>query len=221
MRIIVVGCGQVGSTLAYQLYKQGHMVTVIDQNKSAFDHLPGDFQGQTIEGDAMTKNVLLRAQIEAADAVVAVTRSDSLNALVAYIAKTEYHVGNVVAANTDPRQRSIQESFGLSVVSSTSWGAHQFIELLSGTPLRAIHFDSDPYLTVYQLQVPESCQGRNLQEFLPDDKYTKLSFVRSNQQLPVSSVQFLETGDVIYLMADPAEIELLRSQLSSQQEQKE
>ena len=220
MRIIVVGCGQVGSALAYQLYKQGHVVTVIDQNKSAFDHLPGDFQGQTIEGDAMTKNVLLRAQIEDADAVVVVTRSDSLNALVAYIAKTEYHVGNVVASNTDPRQRSIQESFGLSVVSSTSWGAHQFIELLSGTPLRAIHFDSDPNLTVYQLQVPESCQGRNLQEFLPDDKYTKLSLVRSNQQMPVSSVQILETGDVIYLMADAAEIELLRSQLSSQQEQK-
>jgi trk system potassium uptake protein TrkA len=219
MRIIIVGCGQVGSALAYQLYKQGHAVTVIDQNKSAFDHLPGDFQGQTIEGDAMTKNVLLRAQIEDADAVVVVTRSDSLNALVAYIAKTEYHVGNVVAANTDPRQRSIQESFGLPVVSSTSWGAHQFIELLSGTPLRAIHFDSDPNLTVYQLQVPESCQGFAFQEFLPDDKYKTLSLVRSNQQLPVSSVQFLETGDMIYLMGDPADIESLRSQLGSQQEQ--
>jgi trk system potassium uptake protein TrkA len=220
MRIIVVGCGQVGSALAYQLYKQGHVVTVIDQNKSAFDHLPGDFQGQTIEGDAMTKNVLLRAQIEDADAVVVVTRSDSLNALVAYIAKTEYHVGNVVAANTDPRQRSIQESFGLPVVSSTSWGAHQFIELLSGTPLRAIHFDSDPNLIVYQLLVPESCQGFAFQEFLPEDKYKILSLMRSNQQLPVSSVQFLETGDMIYLMGDPADIESLRSQLGSQQEQK-
>ena len=40
------------------------------------------------------------------------------------------------------------------------------------------------------------------------------------EQLPVSSVQFLETGDLIYLMADPAEIESLRSQLGSQQEQK-
>lgn len=219
MRIIVVGCGQVGSALAYQLYKQGHVVTVIDQNKSAFDHLPGDFQGQTIEGDAMTKNVLLRAQIEDADAIVVVTRSDSLNALVAYIARTEFHVGNVVAANTDPRQRSIQESFGLPVVSSTSWGAHQFIELLSGTPLRAIHFDGDPNLTVYQLQVPEIWQGRNLKELLPEDKYKTLSLMRVNQQLPVSNVQFLETGDMIYVMADPAEIESLRSQLSSQQEQ--
>ena len=41
MRIIVVGCGQVGSALAYQLYKQGHLVTVIEQNEAAFDHLPG------------------------------------------------------------------------------------------------------------------------------------------------------------------------------------
>jgi trk system potassium uptake protein len=219
MRIIIVGCGQVGSALSYQLYKQGHVVTVIDQNKSAFDHLPGDFQGQTIEGDVMTKNVLLRAQIEDADAVVVVTRSDSLNALVAYIAKTEYHIANVVAANTDPRQRSIQELFGLPVVSSTSWGAHQFIELLSGTPLRAIHFDSDPNLIVYQLQVPEIWQGRALQDLLPEEKCKTLSLTRANRQLPVSSAQLLETGDLIYLIGDPAEIESLRSQLGSSQEQ--
>jgi NhaP-type Na+/H+ and K+/H+ antiporter len=107
----------------------------------------------------------------------------------------------------------------LPIVGSTSWGAQQFIEILSDAPLRAIHFDSDPNLIVYQLKVPESCQGRALQEFLPNDKYKTLSLVRNNQQLPISSVQFLETGDEIYLMADPAEIESLRSQLGSQQEQ--
>ncbi len=219
MRIIVVGCGQVGSVLAYQLYKQGHLVTVIDQNVSAFDNLPVDFQGQTIEGDVMAKNVLHRAQVEDADAIAVVTRSDSLNALVAYIAKTEYQVANVVAANTDPRQRSIQESFNLPIVGSTSWGAQQFTEILSDAPLRAIHFDSDPNLIVYQLQVPESCQGRLLQEFLPADKYKTLSLVRANQQMPVASVQSLEAGDLIYLVADPAQIEALRSQLGSLQEQ--
>ena len=219
MRIIIVGCGQVGSALAYQLYRQGHVVTVIDQKKSAFDYLPSDFQGQTIEGDVMTKNVLLRAQIEDADAVLVVTRSDSLNALVAYIAKTEYHVGTVVAANTDPRQRSIQESFNIPIVSSTSWGAHQFIELITGTPLRAIHFDSDPTLIVYQLQVPEIWQGRALQELLPEEKYKTISLTRANRQLPSSRAQLLETGDLIYLTGDPTEIESLRSQLVSPQEQ--
>lgn len=218
MRIIVVGCGQVGSALAYQLYKEGHLVTVIDQNVAAFDHLPVDFQGQTIEGDGMAKNVLHRAQIEDADAIAVTTNSDSLNALVAYLAKTEFHVAKVVAANTDPRQRPIQEAFGISIAGSASWGAQQFIELLSGMPLRAIHFGSDPNLVVYQLQVPASWQGRTLQELLPEDRIKTLSLTRAGQPLPVSGAQFLEAEDLIYLMAEPAEIESLRGLLGLQQE---
>jgi trk system potassium uptake protein TrkA len=218
MRIIVVGCGQIGSALAYNLYKQGHLVTVIEQNVAAFDHLPGDFQGQTIEGDVLTKNVLYRAQIEDADAIAVVTHSDSLNALVAYVAKTEYQVARVVAGNTDPCQRPIQEAFGISVVGSASWGAQQFIELLLDMPLRAIHIGSDPNLIVYQLQVPANWQGRALQEILPAERSNILSLTRAGRPLPVSSTQLLEIGDMIYLMADPAEIETLRSQLGLQQE---
>ena len=219
MRIIVVGCGKVGSSLAYQFFKQGHLVTVIEQNEAAFDHLPIDFQGQTIEGDVLAQNVLHRAQIEDADAIAVVTHSDSLNALVAYIAKTEYHVAKVIAANNDPRQRPIQEAFGISVVGSASWGEQQFIELFSDTPLRAIRFDSDPNLVIYQLQVPASWQGRALDELLPGDRNKILSLTRSGKSLPVSSMQPLEAGDLIYLMADPAEIETLKSRLSNQQGQ--
>ena len=40
MRVVIVGCGQVGSALAYQFYTKGHQVTVIDQDQSAFDNLP-------------------------------------------------------------------------------------------------------------------------------------------------------------------------------------
>jgi trk system potassium uptake protein TrkA len=219
MRIIVVGCGQVGSALAYQFYKQGHLVTVIEQNEAAFDHLPTDFQGDLIEGDVLVLKVLHRAQIENADAVVVITNSDSLNALVAYIAKTEYHVAKVIAANNDPRQRTIQEALGISVIGSAGWGVQQVIELISDTPLRAIHFDSDPNLVVYQLQVPASCQGLTVQKLLPEDRGKILSLTRAGRPLPVSVGQVLETGDLIYLMGDPAEIESLRSQLDLQQEQ--
>ena len=51
MNVIVVGCGRVGAALAYQLHKKGHQVTVIDQGDSAFDNLPPDFNGRTVEGE--------------------------------------------------------------------------------------------------------------------------------------------------------------------------
>lgn len=218
MRVIVVGCGRVGSALAYQLNKMEHQVTVIDQDKSAFDNLPADFHGRTIEGDVLARNVLHRAEIENADALAAVTSSDSLNALIAYIARTEYQVSRVVARNCDPRQRPLQEAFGIPVVGSATWGAQRIIRLLSDAPLRPIFFDGNANLAIYQLEVPEAWRGHSLQELLPEDGSKTLALTRAGQPLPVSQPQSLETGDLIYLSADPEEIEALRRRLGFRQE---
>lgn len=221
MRVIVVGCGRVGSALAIQLYKKEHQVTVIDQDVSAFDNLPVDFHGRTIEGDVLSRNVLHRAEIEDADALAAVTTSDSLNALIAHIARTEYQVPRVVARNYDPRQASLQEAFGIPVVGSAIWGAHRIEEYLSNAPLRAVFSDSNAKFAVYQLEVPEHWHRRSLQELLPENYSKTLALTRAGQPLPISGSLSLVTGDLIYLSADSEEIEILRRQLLLQQERLE
>ena len=218
MRVIVVGCGRVGSALAYQLDNIEHQVTVIDKDKSAFDNLPLDFHGRTIEGDVLTRNVLVRAEIEDAEALAAITGSDALNALVAHVARTEYGVSRVVARNCDPRQRPLQEAFGIPVVGSGTWGAQRIIRLLSDAPLRPVFLDGNANLAVYQLEVPENWHGCSLQELLTQDQCKVLSWTRAGQPLHVADMQSLETGDLIYLSADPEEIEVLRHRLDFQQE---
>ncbi len=218
MRVIVVGCGQLGSALAYQLYKIGHQVTVIDQDTSAFDNLSIDFHGRTIKGDALARNVLHRAEIEDADALAAVTSSDSLNVLIAHIARTEFQVSRVIARNYDPRQRPLQEAFGIPIVGSANWGAQRIIGLLSDAPLRAMLLDSKANLVIYQLEVPENWHGRSLQELLPEDRGKVLALRRASQPVPISDEQSLETGDLIYLSVDPEEIEALRRRLGLQPE---
>jgi trk system potassium uptake protein TrkA len=200
---VIVGCGRFGSALAYQLCKTGHRVTVIDQDPSAFDHLPVDFQGRTIEGDVLARDVLHRAQIEEADALAAFTNSDTLNALVAHVARTEYQVSKVVAGNANPRQRPLQEAFGIPVVGAASWGAQRVVELISDAPLRAIPLDGNTKVAIYQLEVPESWRGHALQELLPEDRIQPLALARAGQPLPVSGAQTLDTGDLIYLSAGP------------------
>ena len=218
MRVIVVGSGQVGSALAYQLYKKGHQVTVIDQYVSTFDNLPIDFQGRIIEGDVLARNVLHRAEVETADALAAVTGSDTLNALVAHVARTEFQVSRVVARNCDPRKLPLQDAFGITVVGSASWGMQHIEELLSDAPLRAVFVDRNAIFTIYQLEVPKNWHGRTLQELVPEDRSRIMALTRAGQPLLVSSKQSLETGDVIYLSADPEDIEALRRRLSFQEE---
>ena len=131
MRIIVVGCGQVGSKLAQRLFKLGHEIVVIDRNEKAFDNLSDDFRGRTVNGDVLTRKVLHRAEVKDADALFALTGFDPLNALIAYIAQSEYSVMKVAARNNDPRHLSLQESLGVPVITTPIWITDSPADLLA------------------------------------------------------------------------------------------
>ena len=62
MKVIVVGCGRVGSALAYQLHREGHQLTVSDQDSAAFDRLPLDFLTPSTTG-AIDGRHVLREQV--------------------------------------------------------------------------------------------------------------------------------------------------------------
>jgi trk system potassium uptake protein len=134
MNIIVIGCGRVGAEVAYGLFRKGHKVTVIDRDTSAFRNLPEDFRGLTLRGDVLTQDVLLRAGIEQAQALAAVTPSDSVNTVLGHVARVVYKVPNVVVRNYDPRKRALHDAFGLQVISPVSLGASRIEEILSEPP---------------------------------------------------------------------------------------
>jgi trk system potassium uptake protein TrkA len=130
MYVIVVGCGRVGSELAYRLFSAGHEVSVVDEVSEAFMKLPPGFRGRTVLGEVLAREVLRRADIERADAVAAVTSSDTLNAVVGHAARKIYRVSKVVVRNYDPRFLAIHKAFGHDAVSSTVWGAERLQELI-------------------------------------------------------------------------------------------
>jgi trk system potassium uptake protein len=220
MKVIVVGCGQVGATLAYQLYKMGHQVVVIDQNENAFDHLPDDFQGRTINGDVLSRTVLRRAEVKSAGALFALTDSDPLNALIAHIARSEYSVPTVAARNNDPRQLPLQEAFGITVIGTPGWQADSVVDLLSGEAVQAIYLNHNADLVIYKLEVPIKWAGHNLDELIPDGQGEILKWARNGGDLPAQEPHILVAGDQIYLRADAEVIEAMRNQLDSFQEQK-
>lgn len=220
MNVIVVGCGRVGSALAYQLYKKGHQVTVVDRETSSFNNLPPDFSGRMEEGDVLSRDVLHRAGIEQADALATVTSSDSINAVVAHVARTVYDVPNVVVRNYDARWRPLQEAFGLQVVSPASWGAQRMEELLFGAPLQvqAVFSAGNAEVEIYELAVPEKWHGRSLQELLPEGQCLTVALTRAGRAMLPSCDLRLEVGDVIYLSATLGGIEALRRRLALGQE---
>lgn len=104
MRVVIAGCGRVGSDLALSLSDSGHDVSVVDTNTEAFRQLGSAFNGTTHEGPAYDIRVLREAGIELADAYAAVTNDDNVNLMSVQVANQVFGVPKTVARLDDPRR---------------------------------------------------------------------------------------------------------------------
>ena len=213
MFFIIVGCGRVGSELAYDLYKRGHQVTVIDHVGSSFQHLDPDYRGRTIEAEVLEEGVLVRAGIEQADGLAAVTNSDSVNAVVCHVARAIFHVPHVVTRNYDPRWRPVHEALGLEVVSSTAWGAQRIGELLENPSLRAVFSAGNGEVELYELVVTEAWTGRALGELVAGAEGVAVAHTRAGRAALPAGEARLEAGDVIHVSATLGGVKALRARL--------
>lgn len=213
MKVIVIGCGRLGAELAYNLFKRGHEVSVIDIIPASFNNLPADFQGRLNEGEALSQDVLHRAGVEKADAVAAVTNSDALNAVVAYVAKTVYKVPNVLARNYDPHTREIFESFGLQTVSSTIWGAQRMEELIFHSDVRTVFSAGNGEVELYEVVVSEPWNGKTFNDLIDCEDCLPVSLTRAGRAIIPSRQTTLQTGDLALISATFEGIESLRRRL--------
>ena len=125
MRVIIMGCGRVGSELSRELLDAGHEVVVIDKNAEAFFRYPPGDGAQTVVGLGFDRDVLEEAGIQQADAFVAVSSGDNSNIVSARVALENYHVPKVVARIYDPRRADIYERLNIPTVATTTWGVKQ------------------------------------------------------------------------------------------------
>ena len=209
MFLIIVGCGRVGSELAYRLYQGGHQVTVIDQVGTSFEHLHPEYRGRTVTGEVLGEDVLKRAGIEQADGLAAVTNSDAVNGVVGYVARTIFDVSNVVVRNYDPRFRELHEAFGLQTVASTAWGAQRIEELFHQVQGRTVFSAGNGEVEVYELRVPEEWSGRPLRDLLPAEGCLPVAVTRAGRAALPGPEARLEEGDVVHVSATLAGIEAM------------
>ena len=94
LQIIIVGCGKVGTTLIEQLAKEGHDITIIDQNGDIVLAMRSLYDGMGVVGNGASYGVQMEAGIENTDLIIAVTDSDELNLLCCTVAR---RVGNCAA----------------------------------------------------------------------------------------------------------------------------
>lgn len=120
LNIIIVGCGKVGTTLVERLSKEGHDITIIDQNSAKIQEIANLYDVMGLVGNGASYSVQMEAGIEKADLIIAVTDSDELNLLCCTVAK---QVGDDCAAIARVRTPDyskevgyLREKLGLTMV---------------------------------------------------------------------------------------------------------
>ncbi len=123
MRVIIMGCGRVGSAVAGRVAASDHEVTVLDTDPYSFRRLPSGFPGQSLVGDGTRHRHLEEAGIRDAHAFLALTQGDNRNILASQIAKHIYRIPTVVTRVYDPYRAEIFGRLGLVTFSPTNVGA--------------------------------------------------------------------------------------------------
>ncbi|MBQ4150907.1 MAG: Trk system potassium transporter TrkA [Clostridia bacterium] len=100
LNVIIVGCGNIGTTLAERLSAEGHYITMIDKDAQAIQEVSDAYDVMGIVGNGSSYHMLLEAGIEKADLIIAVTDSDELNLLCCTVAKKVGHCAAIARVRT-------------------------------------------------------------------------------------------------------------------------
>ena len=213
MKVIIMGCGRVGSQVSWLLARQGHEVIVIDHDANALSKLGTDFKGRVVRGVGFDKKVLIEAGVETAEGFVSASSSDNANIVAARIARNIFHVPRVVARLYDPVRAEIYQRLGLTTISSTAWGAERIVEVVTHNDLDVLNVFSDGGTTMVRVEAPARLNGHRVSQMNIPGEVSVTAITRNDHTfIPVSGTEF-QDGDIVYLAVIPSAMDRLEEML--------
>ncbi len=212
MRVIIMGCGRVGSSLSHTLLAGSHQVTVIDKKPAAFVKYPPGDGATEIVGLGFDRDVLESAGIKETDAFVAVSSGDNSNIVSARVALEHYHVPKVVARIYDPRRAEIYQRLNIPTVATTTWGVKQ-IELMLLHDRHEVResFGGGDLLRV-RVPITGTLAGRPAESFNVEGKILVSGVSRGGKGFIPTATSTLQEGDFLIAMIDKDAMDLLDEQ---------
>jgi trk system potassium uptake protein TrkA len=119
VKVIIVGTGRVGASIAQRLASRQCDLTLIDSDPDSFVRLGDSFPADMLVGHALDSELIERAGVAEANAFIACTDDDNTNIVIAQIARRRYGVESVVVRVFDPDKAEFFSKKGLRIVCPT------------------------------------------------------------------------------------------------------
>lgn len=210
MKIVIIGAGKIGVTLADQLLREGHEITVVDESKDALDAV-GTMDVLAVQGNGIAQETQEEAGIPDADLAIAVMSTDEQNLLACLIAK-KLGVGSTIARVRNPEYSSgirlVKDDLGLSMALNPELASAAEIARILRAP-SAIKIDtfSRGRVELHKVRLPENSplDGMKLAELGRMQSGVLICAVeRGDSDVFIPSGTFeLKAGDRINFIAKP------------------
>jgi len=225
MNILILGAGQVGSNVAYQLAREeANQVTIVDIDAVALRELQDRLDVRTVIGHAAYPDVLERAGAAQADMVIALTNSDELNMVVCQIAYTLFNTPTKIARIRAPEYINApnlfqRENMPVDVCISPEQLVTDNIEQLVRFPgaFQVLEF-ADGKVRLVGVRAREGGmlvgqEIRNLVDHLPDVEARVAAIYRKGYPVPVDGETVIQQGDEVFFIADRKNIRAVMSEI--------
>ena len=228
MKIIIAGCGKMGTALTRILVKEGHDITVIDSVPQKANDLINSFDVQGICGNAADSDVLEEAAAGKADLFIAVTASDELNMLACFFARklgAKHTIARI--RDTDYNDQSIifiKQTLNLSMALNPDHMAAQHMFNILKLP-SAMQIETFSNRNIEMIQIKLKPNSPLLEMSLSDvRKRYKLPFlvctVERGDEVYIPDGSFvLRAGDTVGIVSSPADIQKLLKKFDLLQKQ--
>ena len=224
MKIIILGAGQVGRSLAESLVQEHHDVTVIDQNLSALRELRDKLDIRTHLGIASHPLALENAGIADAEMLIAVTNSDETNIVACQIAYSLYNTPTKLARIRSSEYLKHPELFTtasipIDVLISPEQLVTDYIYRLLNHPgaLQVLDFaEGHVQLVAVKAYYGGPLVGnelRTLKEHMPEVKSKVVTIFRGGRAIIPNDSTIIESDDEVFFLASPEHIRTIISEL--------
>ena len=224
MKIIILGAGQVGTSVAENLVNEANDITVIDTDGECLQELQNRLDLQTIKGNGAHPDTLLRAGAEDADLILAVTNSDEVNMAACQIAYTLFHTPTKIARIRAAEYLAhpeifTQDAMPIDVIISPEQIVTDYIQRLIEYPtaLQVLDFAGG----LVQLVAVKAVEGgplvgheiRELRNHLPGIDSRVAAIYRQDRPIPPEGSTVIESGDEVFFIAAKQHLRSVLSEL--------
>jgi trk system potassium uptake protein len=217
MRVVVVGMGETGRELASNLgRKKDNELVLIDQDDDRCETLSSDFDALVIHGDGSDPEILKKAQVPEADALVALTGSDPINTVIAMLGHLMEVPKIIVKLNTYGFRAACQEIGVEAIIAPKIAAAAEIVSALFG--FDRINFSSIASGGLrLDLVAAGKKKGKKISDLdIPDGAHL-VAVLREEDQMfiPKKNLSLEKEDQILLLTEDNAALEKVRKAFDS------